>query len=89
MITLDYGEDCCRGSEGHTVCGFYNEEDDTCWYKLNDIHGRACANYCANDSCMFCGVRKGHKCVVTLDFIHPDQKRCEDFRPISISKFTR
>jgi len=89
MIALEIGKDCCKGSDTHTVCGFYNAENDTCWFGITDIHGRTCANYCANDSCLFCGVRKGFKCVVTLDFIGAETKACADFRPIEISKFTR
>jgi hypothetical protein len=89
MIVVPYGEDCCRGGEGHSICGFYDSTNDSCWYALSDIHGRSCCNYEADDSCMFCGRRKKFLCPETLDFIPQGQKRCDSFSPIDIKDFTR
>ena len=41
MIVLDDGEDVCAGGEGHTVCGFYDKENDKCYFRLDDMHGRS------------------------------------------------
>ena len=89
MINLPYGEDCCRGGKEHSVCGFYDSDNDSCWYKESDMHGRSCSLYEADDSCMFCGRRKKFLCPETLDFIPAGQKRCANCGPIDIKKFTR
>lgn len=89
MIVLDDGEDVCAGGEGHVVCGFYNKENDKCYFRLDDMHGRSCINYAADDSCIFCAIQKNYKCLLICDYISNDSKRCEDFRPVDIKNFRR
>lgn len=89
MIVLAENEDVCAGGEGHTVCGFYDSENDKCYFLLDKMHGRSCANYEANDSCMFCAIQKNFKCMLACDWVSNIQGRCEDFRPIDVKKFYR
>ena len=89
MRVLAEGQDICRGNDTSTVCGFYDEENDKCWYGLDHTHLCSCANYCANDSCMFCAIHKDFKCMLLCDYIDCDTKACEDFRPVDIKKFYR
>lgn len=89
MVVLNPGGDICRGGEGHTVCGFYDSSNDSCWYQLAGMHSRSCTVYCPDDSCMFCGRRKRFKCPVICDYVGNDSRRCDEFIPIDIKKFTR